>query len=130
MSNGKSEWVFQSTRQKWKHLSEGIAIVRKVRAKSNIYFTLHDLRRTFLTMGEKLNVPIYVLKRLVNHNVSNDMTGRYLVLDVERLRIHMCAINQAFLDLLEVGDDEISQWNPVETDEVEDVTQMQIPLKR
>jgi integrase len=130
LSNGKSEWVFQSTRQKWKHLSEGIAIVRKVRAKSNIYFTLHDLRRTFLTMGEKLNVPIYVLKRLVNHNVSNDMTGRYLVLDVERLRIHMAAINQAFLELLEIGDDEISQWNPVETDEVEDVTQMQIPLKR
>lgn len=105
---GKSEWVFQSTQLQHKHLSEGIGIVRKVRKKSGIYFTMHDLRRTFLTMGEKLNVPIYVLKRLVNHNVANDMTGKYLVLDMERLRFHMAAINNAFLELLEITKDEIN----------------------
>jgi len=80
-----SEWVFQSVRNKNKCLSEGIGIVRRVRAKSGIKFTMHDLRRTFLTMGEKLEVPSYVLKKLVNHSV-NDITGQYLILDIERLR--------------------------------------------
>ncbi len=78
-------------------------MVRRVRAKSSIRFSFHDLRRTFLTMGEKLDVPPYALKRLVNHSVSNDMTGRYLVLDIERLRIHMSRITDAFIDLLAIN---------------------------
>jgi len=28
--------------------------------------------------AEKLEVPVYALKCLVNHSVSSDMTGRYL----------------------------------------------------
>ena len=62
---------------------------------------MHDLRRTFLTMGEKLEVPPYVLKKLVNHSV-NDITGQYLVLDIERLRDHMSLITIEFLKLLDV----------------------------
>jgi hypothetical protein len=31
-------------------------------------------------MGEKLDVPPYALKRLVNHSLSNDMTGRCEIL--------------------------------------------------
>ena len=46
-----SEWGFQSSRLKDKHLGGGVGIVRRVRAKSGILFTFHDLRRTFLTMG-------------------------------------------------------------------------------
>ena len=48
-----SEWVFQSARLKDKPISGGVGIARRVRAKSGIKFTFHDLRRTFLTMGEK-----------------------------------------------------------------------------
>lgn len=62
---------------------------------------MHDLRQTFLTMGEKLEVPPYVLKKLVNHSV-NDITGQYLVLDIERLREHMSLITIEFLKLLDV----------------------------
>jgi integrase len=40
-----SEWVFQSSRLKDKHLGGGVGIVRRVRAKSGIHFTFHDLRR-------------------------------------------------------------------------------------
>lgn len=74
-----SEWVFPSTRMRNKPIRAGVGIVRRVRAKSRIKFTMHDLRRTFLTMGEKLEVPVYALKRLVNRSVSNDMSGRYLL---------------------------------------------------
>jgi hypothetical protein len=61
-------------------------------------------------MGEKLDVPTYALKRLVNHSVSNDMTGRYLILDVERLRFHMTRISEAFTELLGVDDVCVRGW--------------------
>ena len=124
-SNG-SQWIFQSTRLKNKHLSEGVGIVRRVRAKSGVHFTFHDLRRTFLTMGEKLDVPPYALKRLVNHSVSNDMTGRYLVLDIDRLRTHMCRITDAFLDLLGINESIGKEWTPIKEREHEEVVQLLI----
>ena len=108
-----SDWVFPSTRLRNKPISAGVGFVQRVRAKSNVKFTMHDLRRTFLTMGEKLEVPIYALKRLVNHSVSNDMTGRYLVLDVERIRVHMCRITDEFIKLLGVNDGDMRTWTPV-----------------
>ena len=87
-------------------------MVRRVRDKSKVRFTMHDLRRTFLTMGEKLEVPVYALKRLVNHSVSNDMTGRYLVLDVDRIRVHMCRITNEFVKLLGINDKDLKPWKP------------------
>jgi integrase len=123
-----SEWVFQSSRLKDKHLSGGVGIVRRVRAKSGIHFTFHDLRRTFLTMGEKLDVPPYALKRLVNHSVSNDMTGRYLILGIERLRSHMSRITNAFLELLAINGSDMKEWKPAQVAVLTEVTQLRIPL--
>lgn len=108
----ESQWVFPSTRLRNKPISAGVGMVRRVRDKSKIRFTMHDLRRTFLTMGEKLEVPVYALKRLVNHSVSNDMTGRYLVLDVDRIRVHMCRITDEFVKLLGINDNEMKPWKP------------------
>lgn len=125
----QSEWVFQSSRLKNNHLSGGVGMVRRVRAKSGIRFSFHDLRRTFLTMGEKLDVPPYALKRLVNHSVSNDMTGRYLVLDIERLRIHMSRITDAFIDLLAINGSAIKEWKSTDEYESTEVTQLLIPLE-
>ncbi len=109
-----STWVFQSTRDHHKHLSGHTGIVRRVNSISGIKFACHDLRRTFLTMGEKLDVPHYTLKRLVNHSVSNDITGGYLVLDIERLRIHMSRITNEFLDLLGLKENELMVIKEVE----------------
>jgi len=63
-------------------------------------------------MGEKLEVPVYALKRLVNHSVSNDMTGRYLVLDIDRIRVHMCRITDEFVKLLGINDSDMRPWKP------------------
>ena len=52
-------------------------------------FTPHDLRRTFITVAESLNIGPYSIKRLVNHKMSGDVTAGYIVSDVERLRVPM-----------------------------------------
>ena len=79
-------------------------------------------------MCEKLDVPPYALKRLVNHSVSNDMTGRYLILDIERLRSHMSRITSAFLELLDINGSDMREWKPVEEAELTEINQLLIPL--
>jgi integrase len=71
--------------------------VTKVVAASNVSFTLHDLRRTFITIAEGLDIAPYAIKRLVNHKMRNDVTAGYIVSDVERLRAPMQKIAD-FLD--------------------------------
>ncbi len=53
---------------------------------------LHDLRRTFITIAKALDIPAYTLKKLVNHSTGNDVTGGYIVSDMECLRapMHHC----------------------------------------
>ncbi|STX50744.1 phage related integrase [Legionella busanensis] len=58
----------------------------KVAELSGIPFTIHDLRRTFATIAESLDLPAYALKRLLNHKMTNDVTAGYIMRDVERLR--------------------------------------------
>jgi integrase len=65
--------------------------------QSGIAFTIHDLRRTFITVAESLDIPAYALKRLLNHADGSDVTAGYLVIDVERLRAPM----QKIADFLE-----------------------------
>jgi hypothetical protein len=77
-------------------------------------------------MGEKLDVPTYALKRLVNHSVSNDMTGRYLILDLERLRSHMSRISDAFIELLAIN--EFDDWQPNNASEPAEVFQLRLQL--
>ena len=60
--------------------------LKKVVDRSRVNFTLHDLRRTFATIAERLDIPAYALKRLLNHKMTNDVTAGYIVTDVERLR--------------------------------------------
>lgn len=38
-----------------------------------ISFTLHDLRRTFVTIAKNIDMSAYALKRLVNHKITNDV---------------------------------------------------------
>jgi integrase len=60
-------------------------------------FTIHDLRRTFTTTAESLNISAYALKRLLNHRMNHDVTSGYLVIDVERLRKPMQQITDYLL---------------------------------
>ncbi len=63
--------------------------IRNVVKESGVRFTVHDLRRTFITIAESLDISAYSLKRLLNHKMANDVTAGYIITDVERLRAPM-----------------------------------------
>lgn len=81
-----SQYVFPNATGK-NHIKEPRKIMLQVMAQSGIQFTLHDLRRTFISIAESLDIPAYALKRLLNHKINHsDVTAGYIVTDVERLR--------------------------------------------
>jgi integrase len=41
-------------------------------------FSSHDLKRTFLTIGEAAMIPFSLLKALANHQTDGDVTGGYI----------------------------------------------------
>lgn len=79
------------------HLVEPKKQLRKVIATSGVAFTLHDLRRTFITIAESIDIPAYALKRLLNHKMSGDVTAGYIITDVERLRDPMQRVTDFIL---------------------------------
>jgi integrase len=64
-------------------------LMKKVTELSGVTFTPHDLRRTFITIAESLDISAYALKRLLNHKMTNDVTAGYIIGDAERLRVPM-----------------------------------------
>jgi integrase len=73
----------------------------KVIEASGVPFTVHDLRRTFITIAESLDISAYSVKRLVNHKMNNDVTAGYIMMDVERLRKPMQQITDFILKCVE-----------------------------
>jgi integrase len=71
--------------------------IKKVVDDSGVSFTTHDLRRTFITIAESLDISAYSLKRLLNHKMTNDVTAGYIITDVERLRAPMQKITDYIL---------------------------------
>ena len=83
-----SPFVFPSESERG-YLIEPRTAVARVAELSGVPFTLHDLRRTFITIAESLDIPAYALKRLMNHKDPNDVTAGYIVSGVDRLRAPM-----------------------------------------
>lgn len=81
-----SKYVFPGEGQTG-HFVEPRRGIDAVTAATGIKFTCHDLRRTFTTIAESLELSSYALKALVNHKrASNDVTGGYIIMSVDRLR--------------------------------------------
>ncbi len=80
-----SKWVFPGT-GKTGHLVEPKKAMANIAKKSGVPFMTHDLRRTFITIAESLDISSYALKRLVNHSQGRDVTTGYIVMNVDRLR--------------------------------------------
>jgi integrase len=95
-----SDFVFPGTGVKG-YINEPRPQMAKVVAQSGIEFRLHDLRRTFATTAERLDIPAYALKRLLNHR-SSDVTAGYVIHDIERLRKPMQAITDFMLRAAEL----------------------------
>ncbi|MBT4722667.1 tyrosine-type recombinase/integrase, partial [Candidatus Falkowbacteria bacterium] len=97
-------YIFQGSTSDFKSLTPNKPIintknqVKRVRKMSNIYFSLHDLRRTFITIAEGLDINTYALKQLLNHKDRRDVTGGYIITDMERLREPMNKIANYILE--------------------------------
>ncbi|RRY19016.1 DUF4102 domain-containing protein [Brucella anthropi] len=85
------------------HLVETKKFLLRVSTGSGVSFTLHDLRRTFITIAESLDVPYYALKRLLNHRATGDVTGGYIVVNAERLRGPVELVATRILELVNVS---------------------------
>ncbi|MFW2572120.1 tyrosine-type recombinase/integrase [Legionella sp. 29fVS95] len=100
-ANRSNDYVFPGTGAAG-HIVEPRKQMAKVTMLSDIQFTVHDLRRTFITIAESLDIPAYALKRLLNHKMANDVTAGYIVADVERLRKPMQLITNYILKCIGV----------------------------
>ena len=100
--NSKSDYIFPGVGKEG-YIIEPRKQMAKVIANSGIEFTIHDLRRTFITIAESLDISAYAVKRLVNHKMNNDVTAGYIVTDVERLRKPMQQITNYLLSVMNIN---------------------------
>lgn len=108
------EWVFPG-RIPGQHLQEPKKKIAKIRKVSGVEFTLHDLRRTFITIAESLDIPAYSLKRLINHKSASDVTAGYIIISVDRLRQPMERIGE-FLEAAISGEKNVSSISRIRGD--------------
>ena len=87
---GSSKWVFAGENPK-KAMYIPAKPIKSVTKACNVEFSPHDCRRTFATVAEAVNLPMTMIKRLMNHVTTNDVTGGYIVTEEETLRV---AINK------------------------------------
>ena len=62
-------------------------ILEQVAAATGIVVSVHDLRRTFVSVAESTEMSVFALKALVNHSLNGDVTAGYVQHSVERLRV-------------------------------------------
>jgi integrase len=88
-------WVFPAS-SKSGHIAEPRYALDCAAKECGVDVTVHDLRRTFITIAESCDVPTYVFKALVNHSTAGDVTGtHYIQMSVERMRPWMQKITDA-----------------------------------
>ena len=98
-SNPDSKYVFPS-RVKGQYMAQPQSGMNKIKKATEVDFCSHDMRRLFITQAEALDLSPFVIKRLVNHSAgSSNVTGGYIVSDLERLREPMQKIEDKILSL-------------------------------
>ena len=84
--SNKSRYVFPGARGEL-YIKEPRKALLKVAKLAEVSFTLHDLRRTYATMANEIDIPAYTIKRLLNHKTQNsDVTAGYIVNDLKFLK--------------------------------------------
>ncbi|MEO0637835.1 MAG: integrase family protein [Pseudomonadota bacterium] len=92
------QWVFPS-HSATGYIRETKKMTARVSEAIGHHFTMHDLRRTFITIAESLDIPHYALKRLLNHRTDGDVTGGYIVINAERLRDPVERVTERILEM-------------------------------
>lgn len=88
---------------------------RRLAELTDIHVMPSDLRRTFITAAEALDVGPYSLKRLLNHTIDNgDVTAGYVIPSLDRLRPTMQRIEDALLRHAKQKSGEVVEFRRVE----------------
>lgn len=86
--------------------------IAKIVEKTGLPFGMHDLRRTFVTIAESLDISAYSVKALVNHKQGDDVTSGYIQLNVERLRLPMQTITDFMLKSAGIKAADVVEFKP------------------
>jgi len=97
LSSSDSQFIFPGG-GKSGHLTEARRGISHIKNESGIKFMIHDLRRTFITIAEGLDLSSFTIKHLVNHSIEEDVTGGYVSFDIERPRKAMQQIEDAIIE--------------------------------
>jgi integrase len=89
-----NEYVFSTRRTGY--IANSDRALKYLRESSGVTFTFHDLRRTFITVAESLDISAYAIKSLVNHKSGGDVTQGYVINNLDRLREPMQRITDFF----------------------------------
>jgi integrase len=81
----EGEFVFPAD-SKSGHVEDLRVALDPVAEMCGVRVTLHDLRRTFITVAEACDINFAALKALVSHSLGSDVTSGYIVMSTERLR--------------------------------------------
>lgn len=97
--SGGKPYVFQA-RQGDGHVTNRSKAREKISESSGIHFTYHDLRRTFSSIANSINIGSYTIKRLINHTLDEtDVTDGYVQVSFDDLKDAMNKIeNVIFTD--------------------------------
>jgi integrase len=84
---GDAKFVFPAN-SKSGHIEEPKSALAEVAVASGVRVSVHDLRRTFVSVAESCDISPIALKALVNHAVGGDrdVTAGYVIPSTERLR--------------------------------------------
>jgi integrase len=82
---GRDKCVFPSNAESG-HIEEPKFPLAMVAAKTRVRVSVHDLRRTFITVAESTDMMPWALKALVNHSIGSGVTEGYIQMTTERLR--------------------------------------------
>jgi len=96
---GRDKWVFPASSRSG-HIEELKYPLSQIKKQTGSHLTPHDLRRTFITVAESCNIPVFALKGLVNHSMGTDVTAGYVVADGERLREPMQKVTGRLKELV------------------------------
>jgi len=95
----EAEYVFEGKKGRISNIRYSLDRIEK---ESDVRVTPHDLRRTFASVAAHI-VPAYILKRLMNHATSGDITASYVQATTEDLRESMQKVTDTILRLSEVA---------------------------
>lgn len=110
LSNGE-KWVFPSDlKRSNNHVKDLSGSYKAISQKAGLYITPHDLRRTFGTVANSLNVNYPVLKILLNHREaksSDDVTLQYIQVSQRQLRDALNEIEALYCKRINLSQEDV-----------------------